>query len=416
MAFAARARSISLAAALAVLPGAREARAGALEVDGIVLGRGLVMLSQPSWLEHGWGRLTEGADAPGDTSAHARGQAHLGLDWKPGELWLVHAHGLARAEPDRAGGERLGLTEAFLQFRPELTPSTTLRFRGGLFFPPISRENVGPLWSSPYTITYSAWNSWIGEELRLLGLEAALDRRFGRHEVQLAGSAFVGADTLGTLIAWRGWGLGDRLAVVGEVVPLPNLPSMGPSGPFRSQRRDGTRPIDELDDRLGWMVRARWRRGDGLVQGSYLDNRGDRELYRDQYSWDAWFAHAGFELPLGSKVRLVSEGGLGESGMGPGAVDVRFKAAYALLTWGGEKARLSGRLDVFRNEDLHRHFEPYDEEGHALTLAAFWTPSPRWRVGAEVLEVRGERPAARASGADPDVDARRATVEVRLSF
>jgi hypothetical protein len=46
-----------------------------------------------------------------------------------------------------------------------------------MYFPQPSRENVDPLWSSPYTITLSALNTWIGEEVRLTGLEAALVHR-----------------------------------------------------------------------------------------------------------------------------------------------------------------------------------------------------------------------------------------------
>ena len=44
----------------------------------------------------------------------------------------------------------------------------------GAFFPTISLENDDLGWTSPYTLTPSAINSWIGEELRTIGSEAIL--------------------------------------------------------------------------------------------------------------------------------------------------------------------------------------------------------------------------------------------------
>ena len=41
----------------------------------------------------------------------------------------------------------------------------------GAFFPTISLENDDLGWTSPYTLTPSAINSWIGEELRTIGSE-----------------------------------------------------------------------------------------------------------------------------------------------------------------------------------------------------------------------------------------------------
>lgn len=412
----------ALAAAVAVsVAGLSAAQAGELKLDGILMGRGIVTEGQRSWLEGGFGRLTEGGDAPGDSVGTVRGQAHLGLDWRPSTRVLVHAHGVARSQPDRAGGRALGLAEAFVQFRPELSASASLRLRAGLFFPGISRENTGRLWSSPYTLTLSALNTWTAEELRLAGLEALLAVKTARgDEVQLAGAAFGGNDTAGALIAWRGWSLGDRLSAAGEVLPLPPLRSFAPGGGFADQRREGTRPVDELDDRLGWEARARWERPDVItLQGSYLDNRGDRGLHRGQYSWATRFGAAGADLHLGRSLVLVGEGAIGDAGMGPlteAHVDVRFKVGYLLLSWGREKLRVSARYDRFENVDRDHTAEPDQETGHAWTLAAFWQPGPHWRLGAEALSLRAARPAAADAGANPDTDARRVQLELRFVF
>lgn len=405
----------SLAVSLLLAP---PLHAGDVSLDGVVSARGMLVEGPRSWLEGGFGRLGESGGA-----GHAllgRGQAHLGIDWQPSQQWLVHAHGVARTQPSRAGGREAGLVEVFLAYRPELDPRYSLRFKAGSYFPQTSRENVERLWSSPYTITLSALNTWIGEELRLTGGEAGLVRRSDTHELQLHAGAFGGNDSSGSLLAWRGWAMGDRLVTLGEVFPLPPLPSLLPGGAFALQRDDGTRPVDELDGRLGWSARARWERPDALLlQAAYQDNRGDRDLHRGQYSWRTRFAQAGVELRPAKGLALIAEAADGKTGMGGRSgphVDVDFRIGYALLTWGNEKRRLSARYDRFRNVDKDGTTEPNGEDGHAWTLAGFVSPHERVRIGLEYLELKAQRPAASHSGFDPDTNGRRGTLELRLRF
>lgn len=397
---------------------ARPASPGELDVLGAVSLRGVVADGRTSWLDGGFGRL--GEDGSG-TRTTLRGELHLGVDWSPSTTWLVHAHGVAHGEPSSYAGQRAGLTEAFVQFRPELTPATALRFRAGLFFPPTSLENADPLWQSPYTITLSALNTWIGEEVRLTGIEGALQRRGTSGRLELAGTVFVANDPSGALLAWRGWTLGDRLTTVGEVLPLPPIESFRPGGAFASQRDDGTRPIDELDSRPGYATRARAAFGDALrVQAAFTDNPGNRRLQRGQYSWETRFGQAGLELRLGPQVTLVAEGALGDTGMGPAVaggpqVQLRFRVGYALVSWSRGAWRLSARVDRFENEDRDATAEPDDESGWAVTTAAFWKPSRFVRLGIEYADVRGDRPATVLAGS-PDGDDRRGVLELRLAF
>jgi hypothetical protein len=397
------------------------ASAAELEVHGVAAARGLVVESQRSWLEGGFGRLTEGAGEPNDALPAFRGQLHLGLDWKPGSIWLVRASGVLQGEPDSSLGQRAGLVEAFAQAQPDLGARTLLRVRAGLFFPPTSLENVDRLWQSPYTLTLSAWNTWIGEEVRLAGLDTAWILQGTRDRVEVAG-ALVGAnDASGALLAWRGFALGDRLTTAGELLPLPPLTTLDPGGAFAAQRDDGTRPVDELDGGLGWHARARYARDGRLrIQAAFTDNRGDRALHRGQYAWRTWFAQAGLEANLGPDVTLVAEAALGDTGMGLPAphprVDLRFRTGYALLSWSRGPVRLSGRIEAFDNDDRDGVAEPNEEDGWAVTGAAFWQATRLVRLGVEYLALRAQRPAAAFSGADPDTDARRATLELRLAF
>ena len=390
-------------------------------LHGVASARGLVVEGQGSWLEGGWGRLTEGAGEPNDALPAVRGQLHLGLDWRPGSIWLVRATGVLQGEPDASLGQRAGVVEAFAQAQPDLTARTQLRVRAGLFFPQTSLENVDRLWQSPYTVTLSAWNTWIGEEARLGGLETAWVFQGARDRVELAGAAFGANDASGALVAWRGFALGDRLTTIGELLPLPPLTTLEPGGAFAAQRDDGTRPVDELDGRVGWHARARYaREGRVRVQAALTDNRGDRALHRGQYAWRTRFAQAGLEASLGPDVTLVAEGAVGETGMGLPApnprVDLRFKTGYALLSWSRGPVRVTGRVEAFDNQDRDGVAEPNQEDGWALTGAVFWQATRVLRVGAEYLTVRAQREAAAFSGADPDTDARRAMLELRLAF
>jgi hypothetical protein len=408
--------ALAMLVALACAPLA----AAEIQADGILRGRAGEVASQPPWIEGGFGKLTDGAAGPDAFEARFDAEAHLGLDLKAGEVWLLHAHGLARAQRGAARGSQLGLVEAFVQYRPELTGRTRLRATAGLVFPPTSRENVEPLWASPYTLTLSALNTWIGEELRLGGAELGVAHRTSRDDFLAAVMVFGASDSAGALLAWRGWALGDRLSSVDETLPLPPLPTLARGAAFGDQRADGTRPIDELDGRPGFQARARWSRpGRALLQASYLDTRGDRALHRGQYAWDTRFASFGAELRLGPRFILVAEGAHGRTGMGAldaAHVDLDFDAGYVLASWTVSSFRLSGRYDRFQNRDRDHTAEPGQEDGEAVTVALLWQPTTHLRLGVEGLRLWNPRPAAAFSGAREDAGAKRILAELRLRF
>ena len=68
--------------------------------------------------------------------------------------------------------------------------------KAGAFFPTISLENDDLGWTSPYTLTPSAINSWIGEELRTIGSEAHAALRHRRMRHLLADRRAVSAATI----------------------------------------------------------------------------------------------------------------------------------------------------------------------------------------------------------------------------
>ncbi|HVR44901.1 MAG TPA: hypothetical protein VMS56_15825, partial [Thermoanaerobaculia bacterium] len=211
----------ALAAAMLAVP----VVAGELHLDAIVSGRAGVADGDRSWLEGGWGKSGFGGDEDESSRTSLLGDVRLGLDWRPADRFGIVLTGVVRAEPSRYEGEAAGVTEAYAEGLLFFKQADRLRVRVGMFFLPTSLENTGPMWSSPYTISYSAINSWIGEEVRPIGLD--LDYRIeGATRLSLGGTVFVGNDTMGTLLAWRGWSMHDRVSVFDEVLPLPDLWSL----------------------------------------------------------------------------------------------------------------------------------------------------------------------------------------------
>jgi hypothetical protein len=104
-----------------------------------------------------------------DDPAVQLGRARLALTQPIGELWSAR---LDASVYDDKGGALAGLTEAFLQFRPYPHAGYRLRVKAGAFYPPVSLENRASGWDSPYTISYSAIDSWLAVEVRTIGLEA----------------------------------------------------------------------------------------------------------------------------------------------------------------------------------------------------------------------------------------------------
>jgi len=370
----------------------------AVILSGFVTARGVYVRSQPSWLEHGFGRFDVGAQSSTDATTTHQEEAHLGIDWTPTSWLTMHAHGLAR--------KRGGLVGAFVDVR-----KGDFRLRAGQFFLPTSRENTDKLWSSPYTISFSALNTWIGQEVRPIGAELQWQHLTSNAVLTFAGGAFRGNDTMGTLLGWHGWSIGNHLAVHDEVLPLPPLPF------FPDQRRDGTQSIGrDLDARTGVTGRVRVNLPErAMLQLARVDNRGDRRLYRGEYSWQTKLNLLSGEIDGQHGTTLLSEYGWGSTGMGfaPRAfVQLDYYAAYALVSQAFGRNRVSARIDVFGTKDRDRSLaEINTESGRAWTLAWFYTVRSM-RLGAEFANIAAQR----VSAPDPNTAGRTLTLEARYRF
>lgn len=395
--------------ALTLILAASTASAQPFDLTGYLAARGVNATGPRSWLDGGFGRL----EAGGEDAAFI-GVAHLGVDWRPSPWLELHASGAARED-------HAGLVEAHATLRKEFALDE-LQLRAGLFFLPTSKENRGDNWSSPYTIAFSALNNWIGQETRPLGADLQYRHTIrSGHAITAGATAFRGNDTMGTLLGWRGWTVGDRLSTYGETIPLPPLRSLDADGPFWRQRDDGTQPFgSDLDGHTGYSARVRYaipQRGN--LQYTYVDNGGDRALYGDQYSWQTRFHLLGAELGNPDTVVVAAEHLTGDTYMGVATpfVAAAFQSTYVLLSAKRGRNRWTARYESFSTtEEDHSAAESNDESGRAWTLAWLVDVTEHLRAAAEFTQVSGDRSAAQQYGFEPSTTGHSTTLELRWQF
>ncbi len=177
---------------------------------------------EPSWTDGGFGKTRYGN---GDSGLAVKPRlAEADLVWQPRFTWSLSGtvvgtvQGDSRLEP--------GLSEAYLSWKPLTDGAVRLSARAGLMWPPVSLEHSGPEWAVTESITPSAINSWIGEEVKVVGAEFSAAAQFGGGRIALIGALFDMNDTSGTLLAFRGWALHDRKAMIFRAQPLPPLNAM----------------------------------------------------------------------------------------------------------------------------------------------------------------------------------------------
>jgi hypothetical protein len=353
---------------------AASAHAQTLTLDGFFTGRAVNASGPETWLRGGDGRMLA-------SNSEGFGTAQVGVSWDPSVHFGAHVDAIARREPSGDGGSRAGLVEAYLDAR-----AGGLTLRAGQFFLGTSRENTDVLWNSPYTMNYSAVNSWIAEEFRPVGIDASY--KVGMFT--LGATAFRDNDTMGTELAWRGWDIGNRLSVYNETLPVP-VPSA-----FIFQMH-GTRPFEkDLDGKTGYSGRVRFSMPDrATIQVTNVNNRGDRTRYGNEYAWATQFTMVAAQVGNVDTTTAAAEYVHGHTAMGirprPVAED-KFSASYVLVSHVYGKNRFSARYDWFSTTDQARVVpETYDEHGRSWTLTWFREVTPHLRAGAEFTQVTGHR-------------------------
>jgi hypothetical protein len=287
--------------------------------------------------------------------------------------------------------------------------------KAGSFFPPVSLENDAIGWTSPWTVTPSAINSWVGEELRATGAEFRLERRAPQAGWELAAGLFGYNDPAGELLAARGWSLSDFTAGAGRQLREPDVYAAdeGATPPLRY------RPFVELDHRPGWYAEAAWHDDAfGSLRLLRYDNRADasRSSTYDGHTTFAWrtqFWSFGARTQWGG-VELLAQAMDGRTLIHPVPAFVGesdFHAGYLLAGWTRGAWRPALRVDFFSLRQIPAGPLPLSEHGHALTAALNWRPQAWLRLSAEAVHVDSWRLQRRLEGEAP----RRAETQVLLN-
>lgn len=365
---------------------------------GVLLDGRYILTDRPvSWLDGGLGKERYGGENDDRQNLFRLSQASLTLNASLADSLSVKAQANVDAEPDRGfDRRRLDVIEAFMSYHPLLSTHTRIRIRGGIFFPPISLENSGPAWTSPYTITSSAINSWVGEEVRSTGGEFTFVWSGTQNEFSLTGAVFGYNDPTGSLLAWRGWALQDRQTGYSDKLPLAEIPSIGYPGSLFPHQPDWTQPFREVDGRPGYYAGAAWNNGSSVdLRALYFDNNGNPTSFDGkQYAWHTRFSNAGVHLTLPARFEILGQYMRGSTIMGYfDAVHNEFYASYIMLSSAFGKSRASIRYDHFSVEDLDVNTvqDNNDEQGWALTADYMLEFNQHLRLALELLKVDSTR-------------------------
>ena len=385
--------------AIALLLAAADARADAPTWHGYLDLRLADTSSEPNWMHGGYGKLRWGG---ADEALHLGGAA-LTLDAPFAPAWF--ARGSVQAQADDDGG--LDLLEAWVRWRPVSTHRWRHALKAGLFFPPVSLENDGVGWTSPTTLTPSALNTWVGEELRSTGLEWRAERRGEAGSTEFALTLFGGNDTAGELLATRGWALSDRVYGVGGSIRTPDPTAREAPPPRRFD------PFVEIDHRIGASAEVTWRQpGIDRVTLLRYDNRADPSVEthfgdHEVYAWRTRFTSLAWEK-RGAYGVLLAQAMEGDTEIRPSPFFRTRTDFWALAgLWAREQGawRPAARVEWFGARQWPDGMDG-NEHGRALTLALSWHPDAHQRVTGEVIalrSVRGERPLTGVAPAQSEV-------------
>jgi hypothetical protein len=357
------------------------ARGQDFSVHGFADVRLVAAPDEKSWVDGGLGKTRYGDGSDGLRV----GAAAVVANWQIAPAWLAVAD--LRYQPDL--GSAISLTEAYVRFRPVSTSPWRWSIKAGEFFAPISLENEGIGWTSLWTLTPSAIDSWVGEELRTFGGELRLEHR-GDADTFEGAVALIGAnDPAGEILASRGWSLDDLVSGVGSRLREPDVYAqlIGVTPPRRYD------PFLEIDHDVGAYAELTWRSAEfGRVTLLHYDNLADPTEYHTFDHGDQLFAWRTKFNSFGAQAQAANWTFIAQAMAGstdiqpPGFRSVTyFSAGYLLAGVDLGAWRPALRIDAFMTRT--NPSSPMSEHGNALTLALNWRPLDWLRLTGEALRV-----------------------------
>jgi hypothetical protein len=344
-----------------------------------------------SQLDGGLGKLRFGEDDKGIDLGDVVGEARAVI------LPELTATATARGNPDY--GPAVDLIEGFMRYRPVSTGDWAWSVKAGAFFPPMSLENEQIGWTSFWTITPSAINTWIGDELKAIGAEGTLLWRRAGGDITLKGAVFGWNDPAGVVMADRGWAFNDRPAGLFEKTRLPDAAAFGGPPPVHAQL------FTEMDDRPGWYADLSWEPAEiGGFEVSYYDNNADPTVTGGgQVAWATRFWSFGYQNQLGH-FTLLAQGMTGLTTIEPSPFfrqTTDFRAAYALLGYDMDEWWAAARVDAFDTRTRASFPSDLNEDGFAVTASLSWLPKTWLRLTTEAIVIDDRRDERAADGDKP---------------
>lgn len=364
-----------------------------------------------TWIKGGFGKLDNGGGGAQDVAFVGQGLADLRLRLDPSLDLFTRV----RVAPDQHAP--FDVFEAYARYQPVANREWVWSNKLGAFFPPISLENESVGWTSPWTLTPSAINTWVGDELRTIGGETELRHRFGNTELGALGAVYGVNDLAGQLLADRGWVFDSRpVGLLGE----PRVPDLLARQqrllpPLREQ------PFKPIGGGPGWYAGGSVRQDElGRLTGLYYDNRADPGAFAGaDFGWRTKFTSLGAEGDVGDFV-VLSQAMFGKTTIEPFAnfySTTDFQSAYLLLGRYFGDFRVAGRVDLFATQVRNsRGITGAGETGRAFTVSGSWTPQPWLRLSTELIEVHSYRGQRAAAGLRPTVDEAQLQFVARLIF
>lgn len=372
--------ALRLACAVSAITVAAPSRAAEIDLlsANSLEGTGDIRLSaatgEKSWLDWGFGKLATSGHGSRFNVKPELGQANL--IWKPQFGWAVAAVVVGTVQ----GGERTeaGISQAYLTYRPMRSRTVAFSARAGLMWPPVSLEHEGLDWHVKDTITPSAINSWIGEEVRPVAIEGSITASLGSQRLSATAAIMAANETSGTLLTFRGWALHDKVTLAFNRQPLPPLDEETSQfqAPF-------THPLIDLHrgfaHRPGYYGKLVWQPPIPVrLELFRYDNNANPEDVNPQmeWGWRTWFNDMGLVVDFGGGTELKAQALDGRTRMGFSQdgrrwIDNRFRSAFALLTHAFSPFGLAARVEAFGTRNRGSVLgDEYNETGWAATLAA----------------------------------------------
>jgi hypothetical protein len=372
---------ISSLAAAALLAAAGSARALNNDFDLSLDLRAVATSDLSSYLYGGGGKLRFDDDHDG----LRLGSLRLGYRGDLTDTLRLSAEAFAY---DDGNGHAIDLTEFYLSWRPVPASLWRSEIKLGAFYPAISLEHRMRGWRTPYSLTPSAINTWIGEEIRTVGAEYDLDwlkqQDGSAWNVGLNVAAFGWNDPAGTIIASRGWALHDRQTTLFSEIGKTDSPLV-------YERR---LIYDDIDGRAGYYVGATANyRGLLELRALHYDNRADPAKEAPAIEDGAWltqFESLGARWTPDDHWTLMAQSLHGITDIGTAPVNHWwYESSYALVSWKQGRHRLTARYDDFSMAQTVSNFGAYNADGgHALLGAYLYELNSHVTFIGEALQIK----------------------------